>query len=109
MVEESVETAAAEPAPPRRSGLRATLVGIAVGLLATVAGAGLAFSIVAIPIFGLASTEGEGGLGRDVIRTGLFKVAVPFGLITGLAVGIAVGVWYGRGGRLPTDRTPFYE
>jgi hypothetical protein len=71
-----------------------------------VAGVAIAFSIVAIPIFIVASTEPGSGLNRDLVRTGLFKVALPFGLVTGVAVGILVGLWYARGGRLPTDRTP---
>jgi Na+/H+ antiporter NhaA len=76
-----------------------------VGLGVTVAGIAIAFSIVAIPLFIVASTEPGSGLNRDLVRTGLFKVAVPFGVVTGLVVGVLVGVWYGRGGRLPRDRT----
>lgn len=76
------------------------------GLGVAVAGIAIAFSIVAIPIFVLASTEPGSGLNRDLVRTGLFKVALPFGLVTGVVVGAAVGVWYGRGGRLPRDRSP---
>lgn len=85
---------------------RSTLLGLAVGAGVAVAGVAMAFSVVAIPLFVVASTEPGSGLNRDLVRTGLFKVALPFGLIAGLACGIAVGVWYGRGGRLPRDRTP---
>lgn len=85
---------------------RSALLGVAVGLAVAVAGIAIAFSIIAIPLFIVASTEPGSGLDRDLVRTGLFKVALPFGLVAGLATGIAVGVWYGRGGRLPRDRTP---
>jgi hypothetical protein len=81
-------------------------VGLAIGAVVGLAAVAIAFSIVAIPMFIVASTEPGSGLDRDLVRTGLFKVALPFGVISGLVVGVAVGVWYGRGGRLPTDRTP---
>ena len=97
----------AEPTPPERpTRARSVLLGVAVGLGTTIAGIAIAFSIVAIPLFIVASTEPDSGLDRDLVRTGLFKVALPFGLVSGIAVGIAVGVWYGRGGRLPRDRSP---
>jgi len=92
-----------EPGPGR---LRTVALGTAVGLGVAVAGVAIAFSIVAIPLFIVASTEPGSGLNRDLVRTGLFKVALPFGVISGLTAGIAVGIWYGRGGRLPRDRTP---
>ena len=81
-------------------------MGLAIGAVVGLAAVAIAFSIVAIPMFIVASTEPGSGLDRDLVRTGLFKVALPFGVISGLVVGVAVGVWYGRGGRLPTDRTP---
>ncbi len=86
--------------------MRSVLLGIGVGAGVGVAAIAIAFSIVAIPLFLLASTEPGSGLNRDLVRTGLFKVAVPVGVITGVAVGALVGTWYARGGRLPTDRTP---
>jgi len=92
---------AAAPSRWRSIGL-----GVAVGFGIAVAGIAIAFSIVAIPLFIVASTEPGSGLNRDLVRTGLFKVALPVGLVAGTAAGIAVGVWYGRGGRLPRDRTP---
>lgn len=84
---------------------RSTLLGLAVGLGVGIAAIAIAFSIVAIPLFVVASTEPDNGLDRDLVRTGLFKVAVPLGVVTGIVVGVAVGLWYGRGGRLPRDRT----
>jgi hypothetical protein len=96
-----------EPADPSR--LRSVLLGMAVGFAVTVAGIAIAFSIVAIPLFIVASTEPEHGLDRDLVKRGLFEFAIPFGLVAGIGAGIAVGVWFGRGGRLPTDRRTFYE
>lgn len=93
-----------EPATPSRG--RSVLLGVAVGAGIAVAGVAIAFSIVAIPLFIVASTEPGSGLNRDLVRTGLFKVALPFGLLAGVAAGILSGIWYARGGRLPTDRTP---
>jgi ABC-type molybdate transport system permease subunit len=95
-----------EPTTGRRSRLRSVLLGVGIGLGVGVAGVAIAFSIVAIPLFIVASTEPDSGLDRDLVRTGLFKIALPFGVITGIAAGAVIGVWYARGGRLPTDRTP---
>jgi len=97
--------AEADPHPPTPA--RSALLGVAVGLAIAVAGSAIAFSIVAIPLFVVASTEPGSGLDRSLVRTGLFRVALPFGLVSGLLAGVAVGVWYGRGGRLPRDRTPY--
>jgi hypothetical protein len=94
---------------PRPSRLRSSLVGVGIGLAVTVAAVAVAFSIVAIPLFLVASTEPGRGLDRDLVRKGLFGVAIPFGVVSGVAVGLAVGIWYARGGRLPTDRTPLHD
>ena len=96
------------PATPTRSKVRAVLLGISIGVGVGVAAMGIVFSIVAVPMFLLASTEGESGLDRDLVRTGLFAIALPVGALVGVAVGALVGVWYARGGRLPTDRTPIH-
>lgn len=88
------------------SRLRSVLLGLAVGFGIAVAGVAIAFSIVAIPLFIVASTEPGSGLNRDLVRTGLFKVALPFGVLSGVAAGTLAGIWYARGGRLPSDRTP---
>lgn len=95
-----------EAASPRPSRLRTVLLGLGVGAGVAVAAVAIAFSVVAIPIFIVASTEPGSGLNRDLVRTGLFKIALPFGVVTGLVAGILMGIWYARGGRLPTDRTP---
>jgi hypothetical protein len=105
-----LEAAAAEPSSessePMPSGARSVLVGVAIGLAVGVAGVAIAFSIVAIPLFIVASTEPGSGLNRDLVRMGLFKIALPVGVVAGVAAGTLVGIWYARGGRLPTDRTP---
>lgn len=101
--------AESEPPAVPRSRVRSTLLGAGVGLGVGVAGMAIAFSIVAVPMFLLASTEGDSGLDRDLVRTGLFVVALPFGVLTGLVAAVVVGVWYARGGRLPTDRTPIHD
>ena len=72
------------------------------------AATGVAFSIVAIPLYLIASTEPGSGLDRDLVRKGLFNVALPFGLLAGLCVGVVVGVWYARGGRMPESRSSIY-
>lgn len=100
------EQPAPEELPERPPRWRTVLLGLGVGLGVTVAAIAIAFSIIAIPLFIVASTEPGSGLNRDLVRTGLFKVALPFGVVSGTVVGSAVGVWYGRGGRLPRDRTP---
>lgn len=101
--------AAEPPAPSTRSKVRSTALGAAVGLGVGVAAMGIAFSVVAVPMFLLASTEGDSGLDRDLVRTGLFAIALPFGALMGIVAGIVVGVWYARGGRLPTDRSPIHD
>jgi len=107
----------AEPGPPaaeapaehgaaEAAAGRSLLLGVVVALGVGLAATAIAFSIVAIPVFSLASTEPGSGLDRQLVRDGLFRVALPFGLLSGLVIGVLVGLWYRRGGRLPTDRTP---
>jgi len=97
-----------EPEGPPTSRGRSILLGLGIGVGVGVAGIAMAFSIIAIPLFIVASTEPGSGLNRDLVRKGLFQVALPFGLVAGIVVGTLVGVWYARGGRLPTDRTPIH-
>lgn len=85
------------------------LLGLGIGAGVGVAGIAIAFSIVAIPLYIVASTEPGSGLDRSLVRTGLFQVALPFGLVAGTIAGVVVGVWYGRGGRLPRDRTSLFD
>jgi hypothetical protein len=90
--------------PRARGRLRSTLLGLGVGTAVGLAGIALAFSILAIPLFFVASTEPGSGAHRDLVQKGLFYVALPFGGVVGVVGGIGVGIWYGRGGRLPDDR-----
>lgn len=87
---------------------RSALLGLGVGLAMAVAGIAIAFSVIAVPLFALASIDPGSGLDRDLVRKGLLFVALPFGAIAGTFCGVAVGIWYGRGGRLPQpDRNPY--
>lgn len=77
-----------------RSVARSVLVGaaIAVGIGATV------FFLIAIPFYTLASFE-PNGIDRPVVRTGLFRIAMPVAVVVGLVSGAAIGRWLHRGGR----------
>jgi len=104
-----LRAASPEREGPSPSRSRSILLGVGIGLGVGVAGIAMAFSVIAIPIFIVASTEPGSGLNRDLVRKGLFQVALPFGLVAGVVVGTMVGFWYARGGRLPTDRTPIHD
>jgi hypothetical protein len=100
---------APDPEPGRRSRLRSVGLGLGVGSAIGLAAVGIAFSILAVPLYFVASND-AGDHHHDLIHKGLFFVALPFGLVSGTLVGIAVGVWYGRGGRLPDQRdAPFAD
>ena len=92
----------AEPdadAPTAHRGmLRSVLVGaaIGVGIAATV------FFLIAIPFYTLASFE-PNGIDRPIIRTGLFRIALPVGALVGVAAGAVAGRWFRRGGAWTTD------
>ena len=90
-----------EPAPVRRS----VLLGVAVGVAVALAAMGVAYAIIAIPVYALAQSDSN-GLDRPVFRHALVFALIAGGVI-GLLVGSVIGVWYRRGGHLPTDRTPF--
>ncbi|MGH9187137.1 MAG: hypothetical protein ACRD0U_15175 [Acidimicrobiales bacterium] len=64
--------------------------------------------MIAIPLDLLAQTDPD-GLDRPLIRSGMLTVALPAGLIVGIGAGVIVGLWYARGGRLPTDRTHLHD
>lgn len=67
----------------------------------------LVFAIAAIPLALFAQIAPD-GQDRPEVRTA-FIVSGYIGAVVGGIVGIAVGIWAGRGGRLPTDRTPFHQ
>ncbi len=81
-----------------RSLARSIGTGAAIGLAA----GAIAFFLIAIPFYTLASFE-PNGLDRPVVRTGLFRIALPVGALIGLAVGVASGWWMRRGGSWTVD------
>lgn len=91
----------AGPAPMRRS----LLLGVTVGAVVALASMGVAYAIIAIPVYALAQSDSN-GLDRPVFRHALV-LALVVGALIGVVVGSVIGVWYRRGGHLPTDRTPF--
>ena len=99
---QSTEPEAVERAPLRRS----VALGFAIGAPIAIASAAVIYAIVAIPMYTLAQADPH-GLDRPFIRNALFRIALPVGAVIGLVIGSVVGVWYRRGGHLPTDRTPF--
>jgi hypothetical protein len=96
------EPEAVEPAPLRRS----VALGFAIAVPVAIAAAAVIYAIVAIPMYTLAQADPH-GLDRPFFRHALMRIALPIGAAIGLVIGSVVGVWYRRGGHLPTDRTPF--
>jgi hypothetical protein len=92
-----------EPRAPLR---RSLALGFAIGMPVAIAAIGVTYAIIAIPMYTLAQADPH-GLDRPFFRHALVRIALPVGAVIGLAIGSVVGVWYRRGGRLPTDRTPF--
>ena len=91
-----------EQAPLRRS----VALGFAIAVPIAIASAAVIYAIVAIPMYTLAQADPH-GLDRPFFRHALVRIALPIGAAIGLVIGSVVGVWYRRGGHLPTDRTPF--
>jgi len=85
---------------------RSILLGLAIGVPVALATMGVVYAIVAIPMYMLAQADPH-GLDRPFFRHALVGIALPAGAVIGVIIGSVVGVWYRRGGRLPTDRTPF--
>jgi hypothetical protein len=83
---------------------RSVVIGVAVGAAAAAVVAAVVFALVAIPLYTLARADPH-GLDRPFIRSGFFRVALPAGVLAGVACGVLVGIWYGRGGRLPVHRS----
>lgn len=90
------------PNPAPVAGPRSVGRSVAVGLAVGIGAAAICFFLIAIPFYTLASFE-PNGIDRPIVRTGLFKVALPVGFLVGLAAGVASGVWARRGGGWTVD------
>ena len=99
---QSTEPDEQEQGPLRRS----VALGFAIGVPVAIASAAIVYAIVAIPMYTLAQADPH-GLDRPFFRHALVQIALPIGAAIGVVIGSVVGVWYRRGGQLPTDRTPF--
>ncbi len=77
---------------------RSVLIGVAVA----VAVGATSFFLIAIPFYTLASFESH-GIDRPIVRTGLFRIALPVGALVGIVVGIVAARWLHRGGHWTTD------
>lgn len=75
-------------------------IGIAIGVGLAVGA--ICFFLIAIPFYTLASFE-PNGLDRPVVRTGLFRIALPVGAVLGLVSGVVAGWWARRGGTWRAD------
>lgn len=84
----------ASPSSARASRGRSITIGVTVA----VAVAATVFFLIAIPFYTLASFE-PNGIDRPIVRTGLFRVALPVGLVVGIVCGAVAGRWVYRGGR----------
>ena len=71
---------------------------IALGVVIAVALAATVFFLIAIPFYTLASFE-PNGIDRPIVRTGLFRIALPVGAVVGVVGGAVAGRWLHRGGR----------
>jgi hypothetical protein len=76
----------------------AVAIGVGVGL----ATAAICFFLIAIPFYTLAALE-PNGLDRPIVRTGLFRIALPVGALLGVVAGAVSGWWARRGGGWTTD------
>ena len=92
------DPAPASPESPGRPLGQSVLLGVGIGI-----GLGLiVFFLVAIPFYTLASFE-PNGLDRPIIRTGLFRIALPVGVLVGVVGGAIAGRWLRRGGSWTVD------
>lgn len=90
----SVDPEPAVDAPPTTTVVRSVARGVAlaVGLAA------ITFFLIAIPFYTLASFESN-GIDRPIVRTGLFRIALPVGILVGIVGGSVIGRWLHKGGR----------
>ena len=77
---------------------RSVLIGVAV----SIAVGATSFFLIAIPFYTLASFESH-GIDRPIVRTGLFRIALPVGALVGIVVGAVAARWLRRGGRWTVD------
>jgi hypothetical protein len=80
---------------------------VAVGVAVGGAVAAIGVALVAVPLFFFArATDPATGLDRPFVRGGLLSVAVPVGIVLGLAAAALAGRWYRRGGQMPREDEP---
>ena len=91
----------AQPSSPD-SDRRPLGVSLLLGVVIGVATAAIVYFLIAIPICLVASFESN-GLDRPIIRTGLFRVALPLGVVVGVITGVVSGRWLRRGERWTLD------
>ena len=83
---------------------RPLLLSVGLGVLIAAAVAASVLGLLALPLFFLArALEPDQGLARPIVRTGLFRVAIPAAVATGIGAGMLAGRWYRRGGELPRE------
>ncbi len=85
------------PPPASKTSERPLGRSIALGVGIGVGAAAICFFLIAIPFYTLASFE-PNGIDRPIVRTGLFRIALPVGVLVGLVAGAASGWWLRRGG-----------
>lgn len=88
--------------PATRTAERPLGRSIALGVAIGIGTAAICFFLIAIPFYTLASFE-PNGIDRPIVRTGLFRIALPVGLLVGLVSGVASGWWLRRGGSWTVD------
>lgn len=89
--------------PPADDSARRPLgVSLLLGVVIGIATAAIVYFLIAIPIYLVASFESN-GLDRPIIRTGLFRVALPVGIVVGSITGVVSGRWLRRGERWSLD------
>lgn len=89
--------------PPSDDSERRPLgVSLLLGVVIGVATMAIVYFLIAIPIYLVASFESN-GLDRPIIRTGLFRVAMPVSAVVGLVTGVVSGRWLRRGERWSLD------
>lgn len=97
-IDHAGDSAIDDEQPARRPLVRSILLGLGVGI----AVAAIAFFVIAIPFYTLASFESN-GFDRPIVRTGLLRIALPVGAVIGVVTGAVVGRWLRRGGSWTVD------